>query len=276
MGASHAWGSQAIFLVPPPCLAFLWGPLFVSTEMTMEEPPETLSFSGWHLGSSSPTRDQTCTPCNGSTVLTTAPPENSLQRLLKSSAQGTDTDKLGDSCSPDLLASHQTVTNKNIMDSIWLPLVDFFFLKKRSRCFTQQERILKVVCRWNEICIAALKGHLYGNIHTLTFHQIYLKYLFYLFIWLYWVLVVACGLWFPDQGSNPGPWHWERRVLTTRPPGKPPQPALKAYFPFTDTSGILLGDGHILSMILLKSLVHHIMTGIILHFLLFTSSIFLL
>ena len=232
------------------------------------------SFSGWHLGSSSPLGIKPAPPLQWKhRVLNTALPEKSLQRLLRSNAQGTDMDKLGDSCSPDLLASHQTVTNKNIMDSIWLPLMDFLLLKKRSRCFTQQERIPKV-CRWNEICIAALKGHLYGNIHTVTFHQIYVKYLFYLFIWLYWVLVVACGLWFPDQGSNPGPWHWERQVLTTRPPGKPLQPALKANFPFADTSGMLLGGGYILSMILLKFLVHYIMKDIILHFLLFTSSIF--
>ena len=32
----------------------------------------------------------------------------------------------------------------------------------------------------------------------------------------------ACGIQFPDQGSNPGPMHWEHRVLTTVPPGKSP------------------------------------------------------
>ena len=30
----------------------------------------------------------------------------------------------------------------------------------------------------------------------------------------------ACGIQFPNQGSNPAPLHWERRVLTTAPPGK--------------------------------------------------------
>ena len=30
----------------------------------------------------------------------------------------------------------------------------------------------------------------------------------------------ACGIQFPHQGSNPGPLHWERRVLPTGPPGK--------------------------------------------------------
>ena len=38
--------------------------------------------------------------------------------------------------------------------------------------------------------------------------------------WLHWVLVAACGLWFPDQGSNLGPLHWEPWVLATGPPGK--------------------------------------------------------
>ena len=65
----------------------------------------------------------------------------------------------------------------------------------------------------------------------------------YLFIWLRWVLVVACqllscgmqppqlwhvnsqlwhacGIQFPDQRSNPGPLHWECGVLSTVPPGK--------------------------------------------------------
>ena len=32
--------------------------------------------------------------------------------------------------------------------------------------------------------------------------------------------VAACGIWFPDQGSNPGPLHRERVFLATRPPGK--------------------------------------------------------
>ena len=60
----------------------------------------------------------------------------------------------------------------------------------------------------------------------------YYKFIFkniYLFIWLHWVFVAACRVFiaacriqFPDQGSNPGPLHWERGVLTTGPPGKSP------------------------------------------------------
>ena len=66
--------------------------------------------------------------------------------------------------------------------------------------------------------------------------KIYLFINIYLFIWLCWVSVAAgrllscgsrapqlwhaCGIQFPDQESNPGPLHWERRVLTIVPPGK--------------------------------------------------------
>ena len=36
----------------------------------------------------------------------------------------------------------------------------------------------------------------------------------------YKLLVVAGGNWFPHQGSNPGPLHWEHRVLATGPQGE--------------------------------------------------------
>ena len=45
----------------------------------------------------------------------------------------------------------------------------------------------------------------------------------FLLIWLCWVLAAACGIQFFDQGSNPGPLHWELRVLATGPPGKSPE-----------------------------------------------------
>ena len=32
--------------------------------------------------------------------------------------------------------------------------------------------------------------------------------------------MAACGIYFPDQGSNLGPLHWECRVLATGPPGQ--------------------------------------------------------
>ena len=35
------------------------------------------------------------------------------------------------------------------------------------------------------------------------------------------LLVKACGIWLPDQGSNPGPLHWELGFLPTGPPGSP-------------------------------------------------------
>ena len=34
------------------------------------------------------------------------------------------------------------------------------------------------------------------------------------------LLVTACGIYFPDRGSNPGPLHWEHGVSATGPPGK--------------------------------------------------------
>ena len=34
------------------------------------------------------------------------------------------------------------------------------------------------------------------------------------------LLAAACGIQFPDQGSNLGPLRWERKVLATGPPGK--------------------------------------------------------
>ena len=41
-----------------------------------------------------------------------------------------------------------------------------------------------------------------------------------LFLWLYQVIVVVCGIQFPDWGSNSGPLLWEWASLNTVPPGK--------------------------------------------------------
>ena len=41
-----------------------------------------------------------------------------------------------------------------------------------------------------------------------------------LFIWLHQILVVACGIKFPDQRSNPGALRGELRVLAIVIPGK--------------------------------------------------------
>ena len=50
---------------------------------------------------------------------------------------------------------------------------------------------------------------------------------FLIFTWLHQglavactFLVVVCGIWFPDQGSNLGPLHWEHGVLAIASPGK--------------------------------------------------------
>ena len=40
----------------------------------------------------------------------------------------------------------------------------------------------------------------------------------YLFVWL--ILIVVCGISVPDKGLNSGPLHWKLRVLATGPPGK--------------------------------------------------------
>ena len=39
---------------------------------------------------------------------------------------------------------------------------------------------------------------------------------------IFFQLQHACGIQFPDQGSNLGPLHWEHGVLPTGPPGKSP------------------------------------------------------
>ena len=43
------------------------------------------------------------------------------------------------------------------------------------------------------------------------------------------LLVAACGIQFPDQGSNLGPLHWERWVLATGPPGRSPVAPLEGH-----------------------------------------------
>ena len=66
----------------------------------------------------------------------------------------------------------------------------------------------------------------------------------YIFIWLcqilvathrtfscaYELLVMACGIQFPDQALNPGPLHWELRGLATGPPGRSLQLILSVQF----------------------------------------------
>ena len=56
----------------------------------------------------------------------------------------------------------------------------------------------------------------------------------YLFIWLHWVLVVACGILFPDQRLNPHALRWELRVLASGPSWKSWYFALFwSFFPLT-------------------------------------------
>ena len=49
--------------------------------------------------------------------------------------------------------------------------------------------------------------------------------LIFFFFWIFVylavpVLVAACGIWSPDQGSNLGLLHWKCKVLVPGPPGK--------------------------------------------------------
>ena len=50
----------------------------------------------------------------------------------------------------------------------------------------------------------------------------FFTYIFYLsiFICLCWVLVASGRIWFPDQGSNPGPLYFEFRILALGPSAK--------------------------------------------------------
>jgi len=41
-----------------------------------------------------------------------------------------------------------------------------------------------------------------------------------LHLWHVDFLAGACGSYFPDQGLNPDPLHWEHAVLAAEPPGK--------------------------------------------------------
>ena len=42
-------------------------------------------------------------------------------------------------------------------------------------------------------------------------------------VFFFWLCCAACGILVPNQGSNPCPLQWKRRVLTTGPPGKSQQ-----------------------------------------------------
>ena len=53
--------------------------------------------------------------------------------------------------------------------------------------------------------------HTHTHIHTPSWREC-----------LHWILIVACGICFPNQGSNLGLWHWAHKVLAPGPPGKSP------------------------------------------------------
>ena len=55
-----------------------------------------------------------------------------------------------------------------------------------------------------------------SRVHAINMSSYCLFAFKYLFIWLHGVLVAAC----PCPGNEPGPLHWEHRVLATGPSGK--------------------------------------------------------
>ena len=54
-----------------------------------------------------------------------------------------------------------------------------------------------------------------------TWHKIYFRYITKWFFFSFWVCFMACGPWFPNQGSSPHPSHWKCTVLTSGPPRSP-------------------------------------------------------
>ena len=93
---------------------------------------------------------------------------------------------------------------------------------KNTDTFTIKFRIKKNTMRH-------LSRSLYIDYHSIkisltvypAFSRSYYFYLsFFFFFWLFLALAAACGIKFPDQGLNPGPLHWEHRVLPSGSPGK--------------------------------------------------------
>ena len=68
------------------------------------------------------------------------------------------------------------------------------------------------------LCPLHTKKLLIFIIWTFSVSYIYI----YIYTWMCWVLVAACGIQFPYQGSNLGCRLWKHRVLATGPPGKSP------------------------------------------------------
>ena len=75
----------------------------------------------------------------------------------------------------------------------------------------------------SQIWLKQLSTHIYTHTHTHIYVCIYKDYkVIILFIYLA-VLSLNCSMWglVPWPGINPGPLHWERKVLAIGPPGKP-------------------------------------------------------
>ena len=84
-----------------------------------------------------------------------------------------------------------------------------YFFKPQSDLSSLFISAIKAFLLISTIC--SEKGSLFWFLHL----KINFKRYLYLFIWLPWVLVVTCGIQFPEKGWNLGPLHWKPGVLFT-------------------------------------------------------------
>ena len=66
----------------------------------------------------------------------------------------------------------------------------------------------------HSVCHSFWGGDIYPEEGVLDFMIV----LFLIFFFFFGCATWLTGSQYPDQGSNPGPWQWEHRVPTTRPP----------------------------------------------------------
>ena len=75
---------------------------------------------------------------------------------------------------------------------------------------------------WNCIIFFGVYLSLLDSTRHGLFQEI-LNFFFFFSLFIYLAahgLSCACGIWFPNQVLNPGPQHWEFRVLASGPPGE--------------------------------------------------------
>ena len=111
------------------------------------------------------------------------------------------------------------------MFSTWMPTGWLLYLQYLK--FVQEH--FWVWTHFHSLCLEyTLPFQSMNSVNLFSYsRELFSLHLLLFFIWMCWVLVVACkllveasGIQFPDQGSDPGPLHWKCRVLPTVPPGK--------------------------------------------------------